>query len=296
MSATTELKFVALAPAGKSATGPAPAPVVALLELCRPAAANAFDDVMIHELVAQLRTVAATPGCRALVLSGRGRHFSAGADLAWMRASAQLSYDDNVRDAARLIELFETLAGLPLPTLAVVRGSAFGGAVGLTACCDVAIAAESARFCLSEIKLGLLPAVILPYLARKLRPGTLRRLALTGRVFTAADALAAGLIERAVPEAALEDAARDELSGFLQGAPAAQAALKALLHRVVADSSRQDQYTAEAIAAARTGVSGQAGLAAFFAKAPAPWSLALDPALRLAPPGSDPHSPENLVR
>ena len=123
---------------------------IAVLALDRPDAANAFNDAVMRELVVHLRSVAKSTDVRALVLRGRGKHFSAGADLGWMKESAKLSYEANAADAGALTELFETLASLAVPTLAVVTGSAFGGAVGLTACCDYAIATEGARFALSE--------------------------------------------------------------------------------------------------------------------------------------------------
>jgi methylglutaconyl-CoA hydratase len=267
MSAATELGFREL-PGTHGET-------VALLALNRPDSANAFNDTVIKELVAALAAVRARPGCRALVLRGRGKHFSAGADLAWMKASAKLSLEDNRRDAQGLTELFESLATLPLPTVGLVHGSAFGGAVGLAACCDIAIAARSARFCLSEIRLGLMPAVIVPYLARKMRPGDLRRLALTARPFGADEALTAGLVQLVVDDDQLETAARAELELLLQGAPEAQTDLKILLQRVVEDSLKQGSHTAEGIAKLRAGPTGQAGLNAFFDKKPAPWAVKL---------------------
>jgi methylglutaconyl-CoA hydratase len=270
----TELRRIPLQPAAGDEH-------VAVLALNRPEAANSFNDAVIRELVAHLKELKETPACRALVLRGKGRHFSAGADLGWMKASAQLGYDDNIRDAKGLIDLFESLANLPMPTLAVVTGSAFGGAVGLTACCDVAIAAESARFCLSEIKLGIIPAVILPYLARKMAPGQLRRHALTGRIFDAREAERFGLVQRVAPDAELEAAVREEVNGVLAGAPTAQAAVKVLHQRIVRESLAQGPHTAEAIAALRVAPAAQAGFAAFFAKQPVPWArtLGADPVL-----------------
>lgn len=244
---------------------------LAVLSIDRPDAANSFNDAVIKELTAHLMTVARTKDCRALVLRGKGKHFSAGADLGWMKDSAKLSFDDNVKDAKGLIGLFEALCHLPVPTLGVITGSAFGGAVGLTACCDVALAAENAKFCLSEIKLGLMPAVILPYLARKMQPGQLRRHALTGRLFTAQEALTFGLVQRVAPDYELAQAVREELNGFLAGSPEAQGTLKELLHRVTSESLRQGPHTAEGIAQLRTSPAGQAGLASFFEKRPAPW-------------------------
>lgn len=254
---------------------------IAVLSLSRPEAANSFNDAVISELVESLAKVQAEKRCRALILRGKGKHFSAGADLAWMRAAQVLSYDANVADAKQLTRLFEALSELRVPTVALVTGSAFGGAVGLTACCDVAIAADSAKFCLSEVRLGLMPAVILPYLARKMQPGQLRRLALSGRVFTAAEALAFGLVQKVAPATKLNEAVHEELEQLLQGGPEAQSALKALFQRVTKDSFAQGPHTAEGIAKLRTGEEGQAGLAAFFAKTLAPWVERLAPDWRV---------------
>lgn len=248
---------------------------IAVLSLSRPDAANSFNAAVISECVAHLKTVAGTKDVRALVLRGKGKHFSAGADLAWMKASAALSYQDNLKDSGHLTELFESLAQVNVPTIAAVHGSAFGGAVGLTACCDIAIATMGARFALSEVKLGLAPAVIMPYLARKMRPGALRRYALTGKIFSADEALAAGLVERVVPEADLDAAVRDELNAILAGSLEAQAATKALLARVIREGHQQAPHTAETIARLRTSPSGQAGLKSFFDKQPAPWAATL---------------------
>ncbi len=249
--------------------------MVAILSLSRPEAANAFNAEVISELTTQFARVGVRPDVRCLVIRGKGKHFSAGADLQWMRAAAQLSYADNMSDAARLAAMFEALAQLKMPTLALVNGSAFGGAVGLIAACDIAIASSDAKFALSEVKLGLLPAVILPYLARRMQPASLRRLALTGRVFTAADALAHGLITRVVSADDLEYAGREELALILAGSPTAQAEFKQLSQRLTQPDFVATKETAEAIAKLRTSASGQAGLAAFFDKRPAPWTREL---------------------
>ncbi len=248
---------------------------IAVLALNRPEAANAFDAAVIRELVGHLKELAAMKTVRAVVVRGKGKHFSAGADLNWMKASAQLTYQENVQDARGLTALFEALANLPQPTIAAVNGSAFGGAVGLTACCDIAIAADTARFSLSEVKLGLMPAVIVPYLMRKMTPGGLRRHGLTGRPFSAAEAREMGLVERVVPEAGLAAAVRDELDLLLQGSAEAQAKLKTLLDQTQSDGMRQNPRTAEAIAGVRTGQAGQAGLSAFFEKKAPPWACKL---------------------
>lgn len=243
---------------------------VAILILNRPENANAFSAQMMEEITFHAETVARRKNCRILAITGAGKHFSGGADLAWMQASAKLSYSDNTKDAHRLVSMFEAITNLDLPTIAIIRGAVYGGAVGLVAACDFAIAHETAKFCLSEAKLGLLPAVISPYLARKMKPGQLKRHALTGRVFTAQDALDFGLIE-VVGGTDFDEKIKTELNHLLACGPAAQAAIKQLLTKLRNDQFAQSDYTAQAIAKARTSTEGQAGLAAFFDKKPAPW-------------------------
>lgn len=272
-SSATELKLQAI--------GPGQVGHIAVLTLSRPDVANAMSEALITELTGHLHAVAQQPDCRALVLRGRGKHFCAGADLAWMQAAATLDYAGNVKDAELLTALFEALANLPVPTVALVHGSAFGGAVGLAAACDVVLATEQARFCLSEVKLGLIPAVILPYLVRKVQLGALRRWSLSGRLVSASEALEAGLVQRVVASADVDMALREELNSLLAAAPEAQQAVKSLLNEVIATGAKQGPQTVAAIAKARVSKSGRDGLAAFFAKKSPPWAATLDPAWRL---------------
>ena len=164
-----------------------PEQTIAVLRLARPQAANAFNEEMMLEISAHLKAVREQTGCRALILHGQGKHFSAGADLNWMKSAAEQSPADNRAGSETLSRMFAALAELPLPTIAVATGAAYGGAVGLIACCDYTIALEKARFCLSEVRLGLIPAVILPHLKRRMRPAALRRLSLSASVFDAAE-------------------------------------------------------------------------------------------------------------
>ena len=260
--------------------------LIGVLSLNRPDAANALSAEMLQGMTRQLQHAADHSHCRALVLRGHGKHFSAGADLTWMRAAAELDFAGNQRDAAILTKVFETLVTLPFPTIAMIHGSAFGGAVGLAACCDIAIATANARFCLSEVKLGLMPAVIMPYLARKMQPGQLRRLALNSLTFSGSEAYTYGLVQRLIQEGdpGGDLALREELLALLQGSPSAQKAVKALHDRIVADGLKQGPHTAEGIAALRVSASGQAGLKAFFAHEAAPWAIALTPNWRLDAP------------
>lgn len=167
---------------------------VATLWLDRPAVHNAFDDAMIEALTAACSDVAADPSLRVLVLAASGRHFCAGADLAWMQRMADYAYQDNLRDARALARLLEQFDSLPQITIARVQGAAFGGAVGLISCCDMAVASTDARFSLSEVKLGLIPATISAYVIAAIGARAARRYFTTAEVFSAATAHRLGLV------------------------------------------------------------------------------------------------------
>jgi methylglutaconyl-CoA hydratase len=249
---------------------------VTVVSLARESAANSFNAELIAELTRTLEGLAKQSDVRAVVLRGKGKHFSAGADLNWMRAAATLTHAENLEDALRLTQLFEALASLPQPTVAVAVGSTMGGGVGLLAACDVVVADAAARFSLSEVRLGILPAVIMPYVARRIVPGALRRLMLTGRIFGADEAERVGLVTRVAAAGALATTALEEVDALLAGAPSAQAAIKRLHTHLMRNGLAQGPQTAEAIAAARVSEAGQAGLAAFFAKAKTPWAARVD--------------------
>ncbi len=242
---------------------------VATLTLNRPDQANAFSAAMMDEITAHCASLSRQTDVRVLVLTGSGKHFSAGADLSWMQAAAKLSFDENIKESERLRSMFEGLAGLTIPKVAAIRGAVYGGAVGLVACCDFAVASDTAKFCLSEVKLGLLPAVIAPYLLRKMKPGQLRRLALTGKVFSGAEALDCGLAE--VVSSDLDSALRTEINALLAGGPEAQKAINNLFDTLRAKNNPQGDDTVRAISKARAGAEGQAGLGSFFTKSTAPW-------------------------
>jgi len=248
---------------------------IAVLWLARPDVANALSGAMIQELSAHFETVAGRPSCRALVLGGEGKHFCAGADLGWMKASAELTYEENIADAKKLAAMLEALSALPIPTIAVLHGAVYGGAVGLAACCDIVLAERTTRFCLSEAKIGLLPAIILPYLARRMTWGPLRRHGLSGRVFSADEAAAFGLVDVVGESQDMDPVLHTELAAILSCSPDSQAHFKSLMRETLEKSFAQGDYTAEAIARARVSKAGQAGLAAFFAKQPAPWAADL---------------------
>jgi methylglutaconyl-CoA hydratase len=247
---------------------------IALLTLNREESGNAFDGVMVNELSGCLEFVAKEPGCRLLVLQGKGRNFCTGARLDWMEELGKLPYEENLAAAETMATMFRRLAELPCPSIGIARGSVYGGGVGLLACCDIAIASDESRFCLSEVKIGLLPAVILPYLQRKLAGGQLRRLTLSGSVFTAAQALSYGLLEESCPAENLHTRVEVHINQFLAAAPEAQRQLKQLLHLAHAQSP---DHLCRAIATARSGKEGQAGLDAYRHKHAAPWVTRLTP-------------------
>lgn len=249
---------------------------IASLIINRPETANAFNGDVLAAITAKLQQIKQDSSIRLLLFQSNGKHFSAGADLRWMKESANLSEQQNREDAEKLIEMFETLYHLPIPTIAVVKGAAYGGAVGIVACCDYAVATEDARFCLSEVRVGLIPAVILPYLSRKLRAADLRRLALTGRVFTSEEAKNFGLIVDVVASgASMDEWLKREANHLLMASPQAQRTYKELQHTIDQHGAAQGPYTANAIAQIRTSESGQKGLQAFFEKVEPYWLAAV---------------------
>ena len=248
---------------------------VATLHLNRPELHNAFDAGLIAALTTALETVGADPAVRAVVLAGNGASFSAGADLQWMRAMAGASQEENRQDALALARLMRTLDELPKPTIARVHGASFGGGVGLVACCDIAIAAEGARFGLTESRLGLLPAVISPYVIAAIGPRQARRWFATGEHFDAATAQRIGLLHQVVAAEALDDAVQAQLALLAKAGPVAAASAKVLvreIHAADADRDALDRANAGLIAALRASDEGREGLSAFLEKRPPSWA------------------------
>ena len=246
---------------------------VGRLTLNRPEVHNAFDDALIAQLTAALLSLEADRRVRAVVLAASGKSFSAGADLAWMQRMAGYSEAENLADARALAGLMSTLDRLAKPTVALVQGAAFGGGVGLVACCDIAIASEAASFSLSEVKLGLIPAVISPYVVAAMGPGAARRFILTAERFSAAQALALGLVHEVVPADRLEETGQKVLDHLTQGGPRAQADAKDLVLSLAGrpiDRALVEE-TAERIARIRVGEEAREGLAAFLEKRKAEW-------------------------
>ena len=248
---------------------------VAWLALARPEVHNAFDAGLIGALNTMLDALATDASVRALVLTGQGSTFSAGADLHWMRGMAKASEAENLADSLELARLMRTLNFFPKPTIARVNGSAYGGGVGLVACCDIAIAVEGAKFSLSEAKLGLVPAVISPYVVAAIGARQARKLFQTAEVFEAPEAARIGLLNRCVPAGELDDAVDRELHWLGKGGPIAQAEAKTLaLHMgglTREDAERIDAENAKLIARLRVSPEGQEGLGAFLDKRAPRW-------------------------
>ncbi|MFW2422338.1 MAG: enoyl-CoA hydratase/isomerase family protein [Porticoccaceae bacterium] len=234
---------------------------------------NAFDDQLIAALKQTFETLAADSSVRTVVLAAEGKSFSAGADLGYMKKMAGYSQTDNQRDAEQLAAMLSALNNLPMPTIARVQGAAFGGAVGLVSCCDMAVASERASFCLSEVKLGLIPATISPYVLRAIGERAARRYFTTAERFTASTALQLGLLSEVVAEENLDEACQQLINTLLANGPQAVREAKALAldyggqtidAALIHDSS-------ERIARLRVSAEGQEGLAAFFDKRQPSW-------------------------
>ncbi|MCC5903359.1 MAG: enoyl-CoA hydratase/isomerase family protein [Halomonas sp.] len=250
---------------------------IARLTLNRPEVHNAFDDSLIAELnshLDKLHQLANAGDVRVVVLGSEGKSFSAGADLNWMKRMVDYDLEDNLADSRKLAALMYGLDSLPCPTVCRVQGAAFGGAVGLAACCDLVVASDKAKFCLSEVKIGLSPAVISPYVQRALGERQMRRYALTAEVMDAQTALALGLAHQVVDHDALDNAVDAMLDTLLAGSPQAQRATKALLARVAQapDSDATREHTCQVIAELRVSQEGQEGLSSFFDKRRPAWT------------------------
>lgn len=244
------------------------------LRLNRPDLHNAFDAALIAALTGALDQAGRDPEVRVVVLEGAGASFSAGADLNWMRGMAAASEAENRDDAMALARLMRTLDELPKPTLARVHGPAFGGGVGLVACCDIAIGVPAARFGLTESKLGLLPAVISPYVIAAMGPRQARRWFASAEIFDAQTALQTGLLHQVVAEDQLDPALQRQIELLLKAGPVAAASAKSLVRRVAAGGNRDalDTDNADLIARLRVSAEGQEGLAAFLEKRAPRWT------------------------
>jgi methylglutaconyl-CoA hydratase len=249
---------------------------VLTLSLNRPQVHNAFDAGLVGVLTRHLEEAGRDPQVRVVVLTGNGPSFSAGADMRWMRAMADASAADNERDALQLAAMLRTLNYLERPTVARVNGPAFGGGLGLVACCDVTVAAESASFGLTEARLGLAPAVMAPYVLRRIGEGNARRYFQSAERFDAHRAQTLGLLQEVVPDASLDSAVTAIVDRLLLSGPDALVASKQLIFAVTGNGPERqrhlDEYTAGLIARLRVSAEGQEGLTAFLDKRHPDWT------------------------
>jgi methylglutaconyl-CoA hydratase len=246
---------------------------VAQVTMSRPAVFNAFDEIMIAEIDSTFESLAADDDVRVIVLAGAGRHFSAGADLDWMRRASEASTEWNLEDARKLAAMLHRIDSCPKPTVARVQGAALGGGVGLICACDVVIAADNASFAVSEAKFGILPATIGPYLVNAVGKRHARRLALTTTRIRAAEALATGLVHQVVALDELDAALDAAVTDLLAGGPNAQREIKTYLAGLevgpITDSVRE--HSAQTISRVRGGDEAREGFAAFLEKRPPSW-------------------------
>ncbi len=235
---------------------------------------NAFDDVFLKTLQAAITAGINDPLARVILLKAEGKHFSAGADIAWMQRMATYDEAENINDAMILAEVMHTLYTSPKPTIAMVQGAAFGGGAGLVAACDVAIATQNAQFCFSEVSLGLIPAVISPYVIRAMGARTAKWLFITAEHFTAQQAQHFGLIHYTVPQEELWDFTLDYAKKMAKLAPQAISACKRLIDEVALQSLNEQllRRTATLIAKKRVSAEGQVGLKAFLTKTTPNWN------------------------
>ena len=251
---------------------------VATVTLNNPDKHNAFDDTIIGELTAVFAEIAHREDIRIMILASTGKSFSAGADLGWMKRMAGYSYEDNLKDANALANMLYALNYLPQPTIAKIQGAAFGGAVGLASCCDIVIASNKASFCLSEVKLGLIPATISPYVVNAIGLKAARRYFITAERFFADKAQQIGLVDEVVDPLQLDDEVTNMTTILLANGPQAVRQAKKLALDVAHQDINQTLLsdTSERIAALRVSEEGQEGLGSFFEKRTPAWKLNID--------------------
>ena len=245
---------------------------VATVTLSRPDAHNALNADLIEELTRCFEEISDDERIRVVVLCGEGSSFCAGADIGYMRETADFSYEENLEDARRLAMMFWTIDECPKPLLARVQGAAMGGGAGLVAVADVSVADSEARFAFSEVRLGIAPATISPFVVRKVGASHARSLFVTGERFDAERAQQIGLVHRVVSRDGLDEVVDEKVGELLQGGPVAQATMKALLRRLeTTEPMEAPGLTARVISELRTGEEGQEGLAAFLEKREPHW-------------------------
>ena len=246
---------------------------VARISLNRPEVHNAFNAAMVREIAEAFEEAQGDESVRVVVLTGIGESFCAGADLNWMREIIRYSFEQNLKESMEVAELMHKIYSLSKPTIARINGAAIGGGNGLFSACDIAVASERARFGLSEVKIGLVPAAISPYVMRRIGESAARELFLTGERFDARRALEIGLVNKVVPHDKLEVKVDEIIRLLLSSGPEAIASCKELLHKVPAMTDAEAKvYTAEMIARLRVSQEGQEGMAAFLEKRKPRWA------------------------
>ncbi len=245
---------------------------VATVTLSRPDTHNALNAALVEELTRCFEEISEDERVRVVVLAGEGRSFCAGADIGYMRETADFSYEENLEDARQLAMMFWTIDECPKPLVARVQGAAMGGGAGLVSVTDVAVADSEARFAFSEVRLGIAPATISPFVVRKVGASHARSLFLTGERFDAERAQEIGLVHSVVSRDGLDAAVEEKVGELLQGGPVAQATMKALLRRLeTTEPMEAPGLTARVVSELRTGEEGQEGLAAFLEKREPRW-------------------------
>ncbi len=249
---------------------------VATVTLARPDSRNALNAALVEELTRCFEELADDEAVRVVVLEGEGGSFCAGADIGYMRDTARFAYEENLADARRLAEMFWVVEECPKPVVAKVRGAAISGGAGLVAAADVAVAEEGTRFAFPEVRLGIAPATIAPFVVRKVGLSHARSLFLTGEPFDARRAREIGLVHEVAPEAGLDAATAEQVERLLRGGPLAQATLKGLLRRLeTTEPMEQPGLAARVISELRAGEEGQEGLAAFLMRREPNWRRGL---------------------
>lgn len=246
---------------------------VATITLNRPEVRNAFNETTIAEITQAFRAVGADGGVRAVVLAANGPAFCAGADLNWMKKMAGYTHDENRADAAQLAEMLRTIYSCPKPVVAKIQGDCYAGGMGLAAACDIAIASENVNFCLSEVKLGLIPATISPYVIKSMGENAARRYFLTAERFSAQEAHRIGFVHQAVAADALDAATAEIVKALVTNSPNAVKEAKRLVQDVagqpLTDALIAD--TAERIADIRSSDEGKEGVRSFLEKRKPNW-------------------------
>ena len=247
---------------------------VETVTLNRPEVRNAFNDEVIAELTAVFLELAKRPEVRCVVLAGNGPAFCAGADLNWMKRMATYTYDENVADARALAQMLRVLYRCEKPTVARVQGDTYAGGMGLVAACDIAIAVDTANFCLSEVKLGLIPATISPYVIRAMGPRASHRYFLTAERFDAAEAHRIGFVHEVVKAEALDAKVNEIAQAFVVAGPSAVKACKALVQDVAGEEIDHGliERTVKGIADIRVSDEGREGIRSFLAKRKPSWT------------------------